>query len=132
MFIRTLLAAAAMSAGIAGSAVTADAKTNITIGVGIPAPVYVEPEYIYEEPPPPPRRRVYVEEVYDDGYEEPHRSYRVSCGQAARMLRNNGYRRVEAQDCGGRRYSFVGWRRGEPYLVTVSARSGRIVGRSPL
>lgn len=129
MFIKSLVAAAVMSAGIVMSAGAADAKTNITIGIGIPGQGYYDdgygygypPRYYYEEP-----RRVY----YQPRYYQPR--YRVSCGQAARALRQSGYRRVEPQDCSGSRYSFVAWRRGHPFVVSVSSRSGRIIGRSRL
>jgi hypothetical protein len=124
MFIKSLVAAAVMSAGIVMSAGAADAKTNITIGIGIPGPGYYDDGYGYGYPP-----RYY--------YDEPRRvyyqpRYRLSCGQAVRNLRHNGYRRIEPQDCSGSRYSFIAWRRGHPFVVSVSSRSGRIIGRSPL
>jgi hypothetical protein len=125
MLIKSLIAAAAVSTGIALSAGAADARTNITIGVGIPGPIYAEPGYDY--PPQPP---VYYYDEPRPVYYYPR--YRVSCGQAARALRHSGYRHIEPQDCSGRRYSFIAWRQGHPYVVSVSSRTGRIIGRSRL
>ena len=125
--IKTLVTAALVSAGIAMTAGAADAKTNINIGVGIgvPAPDYYDDDYpTYYAPPP-----VYYYEPRPV-YHQPR--YRLTCGQVARNLRNNGYRNIQPQDCSGRRFSFVGWRHGEPFLISVSSRSGRVIGRRPL
>ena len=124
MIVKSLVTAAVVSAGIALSAGAADAKTNINIGIGIGGPIYADPDYGY--PPPPP---VYY---YDRQPVYYYERRGISCGQAARSLRHNGYRHIEPQDCSGRRYSFIAWRNGRPYIVSVSSRSGRIIGRSRL
>ncbi len=69
------------------------------------------PDYYRPLPPPP-----YYETA------------RVSCREARNILRSEGFRRVEAVDCEGSRYQFEAVYRGRPVLVTVSSRSGRILG----
>ncbi len=55
-----------------------------------------------------------------------NRNY-VNCRAARHILRDRGYRHVEVVTCGGRFHQFAAWKGGHAFLVTVSARSGRIV-----
>jgi hypothetical protein len=74
---------------------------------------------------------------YDDdpGYDEPDDFYRPRrryvrpsrCEELAHVLRSYGYRRVRAIDCGGKNYKYVGFRRGQRYVLKVKARTGRII-----
>jgi hypothetical protein len=125
MIFRRILAAAAVAAGIAGLSAGADAKTNVHVGIGIGAPGYLYDPYEHygEYPGYPP--------YYRPGYYRPYSVRRISCGIGANIVRNHGYRRVYARDCGGRTYSYFGLRRGVRFIVFVNARNGAIVDRRP-
>jgi hypothetical protein len=123
MFIKSIVSAAVVSAGLVFASGAADAKTNIDIGIGIGVPAY--PGY-YEDYP----GYGYYYEPRPPVYAYPRRQ--SLCSAIARNLRNNGYRHVQAQDCSGRRFSYVGWSRGHRYLITVSSRSGQVISRRPI
>jgi hypothetical protein len=116
MIFRGILAATAVAASIAMAPTTADAKTNVHIGVGVGVPGFYDPY---------PHRR-----YYDDYYRRP--IYRIGCRAGANIVRDHGYRRVHVRDCGGRTYSYVGWKRGIRFIVYVNARNGVIVDRHPI
>jgi hypothetical protein len=120
MIFRKILAATAVAVGVAMVPAGADAKTNVHIGVGVGVPGYYDP---YPYP------RYYD----DDVYYRPRPRYvrRISCALGADIVRDYGYRRVHARDCGGRTYSYVGWRRGGRFIVFVNSRNGAIIDRRP-
>jgi hypothetical protein len=136
MNFKTLAVAGLAATAIAFGASTADARSRLQIGVGIgdDCTLYGDCNYggggygVYGEP--------------DDGYVHPRRRHRasdydedygrLSCGEARRALRNQGFYRLEARDCSGHNYRFVGWRDGDPYLIKISSRSGRIKSVRPL
>jgi hypothetical protein len=138
MTLKTLAIAGLSAAAIALGAGAADAKTKFRIGVGIGdnCDFYGDCYYgggygvgygYYGDPDDRPyRKRRHFD--YDDDYDHG----RLSCGEARRILRGQGWRRVRAEDCSGRRYSFTGWRHGEPFSIRISAWSGRIVSVRPL
>lgn len=80
--------------------------------------------------------------VYDDGFDgdyRPHRrrphwnnyrpviqNYGVSCSTGASIVRNAGYRGVEAFDCSAPVYGYQARRHGQDYEIRVSSR-GRII-----
>jgi hypothetical protein len=103
-------------------AASAEAKTKIHLGIGTPG-YYYDPYY---DPP------AYYDDDYSYGYVTSYRRYRISCGEAKEMLRDRGYYRVRTRDCEGRSYSFLATKRGVPFIVRVSARSGEIISRDPL
>lgn len=49
-----------------------------------------------------------------------------SCEAVGRTLRDYGYRRIRALECGGKNYKYVAFRGYQRYLVKVSRRSGQI------
>jgi hypothetical protein len=51
---------------------------------------------------------------------------RVSCGEARRIVRSNGFRNVNTIECNGRTYTFEATRRGRDIMVFVDSRTGRI------
>jgi hypothetical protein len=149
MIKQTILAATMVVAGLLGVAPEANARTNVYVGIGVPyggygggcygyGRYYCHPRYYYGgypryyAPPPviyppvvyPPI--VYPRPVY------PRPVYRMSCGQVSISLRNRGWIRLNVRDCGGQVYSFTGWYRGAPYLVSVSAYDGRVMSRRRL
>ena len=92
---------------------TADAKVKIYLGF---------PHYDYQVGP---------DYRYRDGYGwyQDTRYYnrgRLSCGEARRAVRNNGFRNVNTIECNGRTYTFEATRRGREVTVFVNSRNGRI------
>lgn len=101
-------------------------------------PRYEDPGYYRPDPRPrPPRPPHYPRPpIYSDpGYYRPpiyEGSYRVSCREARRIVRSEGFRDVRAVDCEGRSYQFEARRKGRAFLVVVSSRSGDIIDVSRL
>jgi hypothetical protein len=135
MTLRSAVAASflAMSA-LALAPEAAEAKTKVFIGIGgYPCyshsylgcgygyPYYARRHYYYSGYP-------YYDDYDDDYYVKPVKR-RISCSHAAEILRDHGYRKIKARDCGGRTYTFRAHKKGHIYLVSVSSRTGRIVGR---
>ena len=52
---------------------------------------------------------------------------KISCRRGQRIVERAGYRRVQVRDCNGRRYSYIGRRHGDRFLVRVDSRRARIV-----
>jgi hypothetical protein len=74
LFSAKPLLAAAVALGAVGAASTAQAHTDVTFSIGVPAPVYVEPAPVYAQPAP-----VYVQPapVYVQPYRVYERPYRI-------------------------------------------------------
>ncbi|MFO0990953.1 MAG: hypothetical protein U1E67_03360 [Hyphomicrobiales bacterium] len=58
--------------------------------------------------------------------------YRLSCGEGREIVRDSGFYRVRMMDCEGRYYAYAGVRRGIPFRIVVSSRSGEIVSARPM
>jgi hypothetical protein len=104
-----------------------------------PPPRFGDGDY----PPPPPRphrphRRHYFDDGFDDNADGPIYDQgpvfsfqfgspsRGSCSEIGSSLRRNGFRRVQAVDCAGREFAFVGFRDGQRLRITVGSSDGRI------
>lgn len=130
MFKRMLLACGVvLPLGLAGAVPTALAYTGVNIHYGIPFYNYPRgPNYRYSDNYGWYDVRRYPN--YRDGYSEPDYiavdPVRLSCGEARRIVRANGFRNVGARDCNGRTYSFVGTRNGRSFIVYVNSRNGRV------
>jgi hypothetical protein len=97
---------------------SAEAKTNVIVRFDVGVPYYAYqtgPDYVY--------RRGY-------GWYRPVRrpvyGNRLSCQEAGRIVRRNGYYNVYARECGGSTYTFTGFRNGRRFVVYVNARSGAV------
>lgn len=117
--MKSLFLAAAAAAVMAFAMPTAaDAKVKIYLGV---------PHYDYQYGPGYRYREGYgwYEPMgyYNPGY---YNRGRLSCGEARRIVRNNGFRNVETIECNGRTYTFEATRRGRDVTVYVNSRNGRI------
>lgn len=122
MITKTLIAAAAVSAIAFGASAPANAKVNIDLYVGGFAPDYYEPAYpVYEEP------RYYDDEPRYEHRRPRYQSYRISCDDGSQAVRNVGFRKVHPIDCSGRSYTYKARRKGNPFIVKVSSRSGRVI-----
>jgi hypothetical protein len=133
MNLKTLAVAGLSAAAIALGAGAADARTKLRIGVGIgdDCTLYGDCYYgggygIYDGDDGFYRRR------YRPRYDDHDDDYgRLSCGEARRILRRQGWYRLRPDDCSGHRYRFTGWHDGEPFSIRVSARSGRVISVRP-
>lgn len=140
MFAKSVFAAAAIAAAVAlGSATSAqaDPHINFSFGVGVPfygsgydsgygPDPYYQPHFRhhrhhyqdwndYADLPPPP----------------PPVAYGISCSTGRNILRQNGFRDVQAYDCQGPVYGYQAWKRGEMFRVAVNFR-GQVVSVNPV
>ena len=105
-----LLAAVAITGGMA---TFAEAKVNFKIYLG---------ERYYDH-------RVGPDYQYYEGrgwYRHNNQRFRISCGQAQRIVRNKGFRNVSTRECQGSTYTFSAKRNGNRFLVYVNARTGAV------
>jgi hypothetical protein len=114
MIVKSLIAAAAVAAVAATASAPAQAKKlDLDVYLGVGNPGYYEPSYpIYDEPEYRPVRPRYSG---------------ISCEEGRDNVRDEGFRKVRAIDCGGRRYTYRARQNGNPYIVKVSRRSGQII-----
>lgn len=129
MIRNTIIAAAALAASaIAFQPGTAEAgsKVHFSVGIGVPYHSY---SYGYHRPYHAPV--YYGTPGYYGHYSyAPRPAYRtVSCRSAHNILRQHGFHHIRASDCRGARYGFKATRHGKRFYVTVSANSGRIIGK---
>jgi len=119
MFKKSIIVATALFASFVAfqPIEQAEARVNVDIGIGIPGPGYYGGGYGYHNPAPYYGR---------DRYYRPRRSYRLTCGQVRRKIRNRGFYRIRAVDCSGSRYTFNAKRHGVWYRLRVKSRNGRI------
>lgn len=117
--MKSLFLASAVVATLAlAMPTTADAHTNFRLFFGMPHYGYqVGPDYRY--------RDGYGWYRYS-GYDNNFNRGRLSCGEAKRAVRNNGFRNVNTIECRGRTYTFEATRRGNDVTVFVDSRNGRV------
>ena len=121
MFSKILMAAG-VAAAFSLSAPIAEAKVNVTIGIGQPG------GYCYYNHDP---FRCGGYGYYPrPGYFVPHPDYdygnRVSCNEARWIVRERGFRDVRTADCGGKYHTFFGRKKGGTFRIKVYSRNGRI------
>ena len=80
--------------------------------------------------PPPARRPKYDPAPRRPRYDPPTRPGRMSCSQAKRVLRSQGYRRIRVDDCSGGRYTFFARRGGDLWRLRLRASTGVIYKRT--
>lgn len=108
-----LIIASALAASVAlGMSSAAEAKTSIKFYFGVPHYDYqVDRDYRY--------RSGY-------GWYNPGKRYRLTCREARREVRREGFRNVSAIECNGRTYTFRAVRNGNRQIVYVDARTGNV------
>ena len=112
-----LLAATALFAGLAS---VAEAKVSIYFG-GIPYYDYqVGPDYRYYDGRGWYRHQPGIQFQYGGN------RGRISCGEARRIVRDRGFRNVQARECEGRTYTFTARRDGRRILLYVNSRNGNV------
>jgi len=111
-----LIATALMASVVLGLSQTSEARVRVYLGVPH-YDYYVGPGYIY--------RGGYGWYRPGPGYVAPG-YYRISCGEARRIVRRSGYQNVSTIECNGRTYTFRAMRRGNPVTVFVNSRTGDV------
>ncbi len=118
MILKSLLAAGAVAASLVAIAPAhqAQAGVNIDLQIGVPGyyPVYgYGYGYGYGD-------------GYGYGYGHPVRHWddAISCKKGKKIVKWNGFHKVNAVDCGLPRYKYTGWKSGHKYLVTVNRLGG--------
>lgn len=112
--LMTLAVAAPLALGFGLGGVTgAEAKTSVNIYLGMPHYGYqVGPDYVYRK---------------GHGWYRPGRpNYKMSCDRARNLVRDRGYRNVQARNCGGQTYTFRATRNGRGVIVYVNSRTGAV------
>ena len=124
--LKKILMAAGVAAAFSLSAPIAEAKVNVTIGIGQPG------GYCYYNHDPfrcggygyYPRPGYFVTHAgydYDFDY-----GFGVSCKEARWIVRERGFRDVRAADCGGKYHTFIARKKGGVFRIKVYSRNGRI------
>ena len=125
MLKKSLIAAAALASVVTLASVPAKADPQVSIGFGFGfgGPVYggFDDDFY-----PRQRRRHHG---WDD-YQPVYQYSGISCGAGARVVRQYGFRGVQAFDCSAPVYSYQAWKHGEQFEVRVSSR-GRIISVDP-
>lgn len=124
MMKKTLIAAAAITAAVAGFTATAAqaGKVHLDVGIGLYDPGY----YPYGGYP------LYDDHGYGYGYHHHKASWGVSCGEAKSEVWNAHFHQVKTLDCYGKTYAFTGWKHGDKYRIVVSRKYGEIISVSAL
>jgi hypothetical protein len=133
MFVKSLIAVAAIASVVSFASVPAKAETTVDIGIGLglggyypgDGYGYVDDGYPGDYPAYPRHRRRHFDDY------APVMSYGVSCNRGRSIVRNEGFRNVRAYDCSAPTYGYKAWRDGELYQVKVSYR-GRIISVRPI
>jgi hypothetical protein len=100
-------AAAAIAFTMALPIDKAEAKSNVDINVGIGIGGYIGPGY--------------VDGFIGTGYDDDYGPSAVSCSQARKVVRWNGFNNVKSLDCSAPNYRFSGWRDGNKYKIKVNS-----------
>jgi hypothetical protein len=117
---KTIIGLLAAVSIIGGLTTVADAKVSIYFGV----PYYdyqYGPDYRYYDG----RGWYQYQPNYWYQYQPRYRG-RLSCNEARRIVRQNGFRNVVTRECQGRTYTFTATRRGHQILVFVNSRTGAV------
>lgn len=131
--LKKFLMAAGLAAAFSLSAQVAEAKVNVTIGIGQPG------GYCYYNYDPYrcggygyyPRPGSY--DPYPGSY-DPYPDFydRVSCKEARWIVRERGFRDVRTNSCGGKYHVFIARKRGGIFRVKVYSRNGQIHSIRPI
>lgn len=129
MRITILAGAAALVAGFAALPAQAQYYGGQYYNPNLPPPPpgYGPPGY---RPPPPP----YAEprRYGPPPYAGPPGYGPISCGEGAGIVASRGFRNVQVRECNGRVFRYTAFRRGEPFEVRVSSRTGEITLVRPI
>lgn len=106
MIAKSLIATAAVSAGLVAAAPAPQAEAKVVINVGISTPGYGYGGYY-----------PVIDPYYGGG---------ISCHKGRKIVRWHGFHNVNAVDCGAPVYQYNAWKHGHLYRVKV-ALNGNII-----
>ena len=107
MLTKSLIAIAATAFTLTALPLQQAEASNVDINVGIGIGGYIGPGYVGG----------YV----GTGYHDDYGPSAVSCSQARKIVRWNGFNNVKSLDCSAPSYRFSGWRGGERYKIRVNS-----------
>lgn len=127
MFVKSLIAVAAVASAVSFASTAAKADTTVSFGFGFGG---FGPDYGYSDYGYP---GSYYGHRRHHGFYGDVRPIRrgISCGTGRSIVRNAGFRRVIAYDCSAPTYGYKAWQDGELYQVKVSTR-GEIISARPI
>lgn len=137
MFVKSLIAVAAVASAVSFASSAAKADTSVSIGLGFGGfdsgygySGYGYNDYGYNDYPvyqPRYRHHGYNDyNNYSSVYDAPQYDSGVSCDEGRNAVREAGFRNVRAYDCSAPTYGYKATRRGETFRVKVSY-SGDII-----
>ena len=118
MTIKYAITAGMLSAALGFGALAMPANAEVDVDVYLGTPRYFD-------------YRVGPDYRFRDGYGwylpgDDFRRYRISCGEARRIVRGHGYRNIATRECRGSTYTFLATRNGRDVRVFVNSRTGRV------
>jgi hypothetical protein len=129
MYIKTILATAALASTLAMGPAKADPTFSFGVGFGADpfSAGYSDGTYMRHYAPRP-----WGFDGPDYGWDHPHYAYgyRISCGAGVNVVRSRGFHGVRPVDCSAPVYGYQGWKYGRSYDIQVSMR-GQVIGVSP-
>ena len=130
MFVKSLIAVAAVASVVSFASTAAKADTSVSIGFGFGG---FDSGYGYpgDYPVYEPRYRYHHFRDYAPVYEAPMADYGVSCAEGRNAVREAGFRNVRAYDCSAPTYGYKAMRGGEFFRVKVNY-SGDIISVRPI
>ena len=127
MFIKTLIAAAAVVSTVAVTAPAQAGKWDVDVNIGLGG---FDGGYGggYGDGYGDGYGGGYGDDYYGEGYGHGgYHSSRIECWEGKQKVRWAGFRQVRPLDCEGRSYSYKAYKRGNAFIVKVSSRSGNII-----
>ena len=114
MILKSLLAAGAVAASLVAITPTHQAQAGVDIDIQIGTPGYY-PGYGYG-----------YGYGYGQGYGQSvgHWDDAITCRKGKKIVKWDGFHKVNAVDCALPWYKYTGWKSGHKYLVTVNRRGG--------
>ncbi len=129
MFVKSLIAVAAVASVVSFASTAAKADTTVSLGFGFggfDSGYGFAGDYPVEYPAYRPRHRHHY---YED--EAPDLDYGVSCAEGRNAVREAGFRNVRAYDCSAPTYGYKAMRHGDFFRVKVSY-AGNIISVRPI
>lgn len=119
MFVKSLIAVAAVASAVSLASTAAKADTTVSLGFGFggfDSGYYgYAGDYPYGYPAYRPRHSYHYYEDY-----APYEYYGISCNEGRNAVREAGFRNVRAYDCSAPTYGYKAMRHGNYFRVKVS------------
>jgi hypothetical protein len=128
MFVKSLIAVAAVASVVSFASTAAKADTTVSLGFGFGGfdPGYgFAGDYPGDYPVYRPRHRHHYEDY------APVLDYGISCDEGRNAVREAGFRNVRAYDCSAPTYGYQAMRHGDFFRVKVNY-SGDIISVRPI